>query len=114
VATTALQMVDLFYDSALSTEVRRSTTRNPKPRPFDWREYADDLTREADALWLRGTEVLEHARGLDIQNWSDTDIDQAMEADACAHTDLARSDCFFRLAVNVRAYGLKKEKDCEF
>jgi hypothetical protein len=111
VAAMGLRLTDLFYESGLSTEERRSTTRKPKPRPFDWRDYADTLAREADALWLRGTEVLEHARGLDIPNWSDDDMDDAMEAVACAHTDLARSGCSFRLAVNVRTYGLKKENE---
>ncbi len=53
--------------------------------------------------------MLEAARGLNINAWTNSDIDEALKAVACAHVDLARADCLERLAVNIRAGGLRKE-----
>jgi hypothetical protein len=113
VTALGLRMADLFYDSTPSPEERRLTSRQPKLPQFNWRDYAEGLQLEADDLWLRGTGVLEHARNLDISCWTDEDLDEAMEAVSRAHTDLARAECFNRLAVEVRAWGLKKENDRE-
>jgi hypothetical protein len=111
VSAMGLRLVDLFYDSDLSPEERRWMPRRPRTPRFDWRDYAEGLHSEADGLWLRGVQVLEHARDRETTQWSDDDLDQAMDTVACAQTDLARSDCFFRIAMNARGCGLKEEHE---
>jgi len=110
-AALGLSVADIFYDSDLPPHTRRIAKLAPRPRPFDWRRFADELQDEALDHWLRGTAILEAARGLNISAWTDGDIDEALEAVACAHADLARADALDRLAINIRAGGLRKERD---
>lgn len=111
VAALGLAVRDLFYDADLPPQERRRANLPPRPRAYDWRRFAGELQDKALDHWLRGTAVLETARGLDIDAWTDGDIDEALEAVACAHADLARADCLDRLAVAIRTGGLRKEQE---
>jgi hypothetical protein len=100
-----------FYDAGLDPRERPRAVARPRLRPFDWRRFAGELQDEALDHWLRGTAVLEAARGLDSSTWTAGETDDALEAVTCAHADLARAECLDRLAVNIRAGGLRKEQE---
>lgn len=110
-AALGLSVADIFYDSDLPRCERLRAKLTPKPKPLDWRRFAGELQDEAVDHWLRGTVVLEAARGLNITEWTDADIEEALEAITCARADLARADCLDRLAFNIRAGGLREELD---
>lgn len=103
-----LSLKHLFYDSALSREQRWKT--RSRTRRFDWRRFAGELEDDAMDHWLRAETVLKSARYLSIAEWTDEDLDAAIEAVCCAHADLARADALDRLAVNIRIGGLRKEQ----
>lgn len=111
VAALGLAVRDLFYDADLPPQERRRAKLPPRPRAYDWRRFAGELHDKALDHWLRGTAVLEAARGLPITEWTDADLDEAWKAVGRAYEDLDRADQLDRLAVTIRAQGLRKERE---
>lgn len=112
VASLGLTVSDLFHDAVLSPHERRRARLAPKkPRPYDWRCFANEVQDKAMDHWLRGTAVLEASRGLDITDWTDADLDEAWKAVGRAQADHDRADQLDRLALTIRAQGLRKERE---
>jgi hypothetical protein len=105
-AVLGLTVQDLFYDSGTD---RRSRRPAPKPRRLDWRKTAAAFMGHADSLWLRATNVLDAARGLDCSALTDEEIETAMDAVARAYADLERAELLRDVACSVRLRGLIAE-----
>jgi hypothetical protein len=108
-ASLALTLQDLFFDSAKDPRARRRP--GPKPRRLDWRKTAAAFMGHADALYLRASNVLEAAKGLDCSTWTDADIETAMNAVASAYQDLERAELLKDVACMIRLRGLTLEEE---
>ncbi len=59
----------------------------------------------------RAQSVLETAKGLKTEEWTDDDVEMAMNAVSRAYADLERVDFLDGLAFHFRSQGLKKERE---
>ncbi len=85
----------------------------PRPRPWrvDWWRTAFEFQFYADGQWLRAQSVLEAAKGLKTEEWTDDDVEMAMNAVGRAYADVERADFLETLAFHFRSEGLKKEAE---
>ncbi len=85
----------------------------PKSRPWrlDWWRTAFEFQFYADGQWLRAQSVLETAKGLKTEEWTDDDVEMAMNAVSRAYADLERVDFLEGLAFHFRSQGLKEERE---
>ena len=101
---------DLFFGHPTLSPTRRTAKGRPHSFEFNWREYSNELFYHAEGFFLRGERVLNAARNLDISQWTDEDLTQAMEAVCGAHSSLALANRLEDLAFDLRCDGLKKEQ----
>ncbi len=111
VAALVVSVQDLFYDATLPPQERCPFRQEPKLWRFDWRRTAAAFMGHAEALWLRGTAVLETARGLDCSTWTDADLAAAVNAVASAYHDLERAELLRDVAFKIRLRGLLAEQE---
>ncbi len=98
-----------FYDEGERKE--RITTKEPKPRPYNWRRFSFQLHLKALDLRLRGEAVKNAAKDLDISAWTEVDLEEAWKALDRAQADLDRADQLDRLDFTICAHGLKQERE---
>ena len=110
-AALSIRVAELFPADPQQNPRRKRTKLLPKPWRYDWRQTASNFQFFADMLWLRSCSVLEAARGLNTQGWTDDDLDMAMNAVSRAYADLERVDFLEGLAFHFRSQGLKKEAE---
>lgn len=109
-AALGLAVRDLFYDAGLPPHKRRQDQPRP-PKRFDFRKAAAEYQDYALGLRLRAESVLSAARGLNITECTDADLDEAWKAVGRAYEDLDRADQLDRLAFTIRAQGLRTEQE---
>jgi hypothetical protein len=102
-----LSLADLFYSRQDENALPRPT-RSASQR-VGGRATAFRLQLHGFALWLRAESVLGMAHPLDISDWSDKELNIAIEAVAKAYADIERSELLEGVAVNLRARTLRKE-----
>ena len=110
-AALGIRVAELFPDTPEQGPKQKRTKPGPKPWRYDWRQTALDFQFYADMLWVRSRSVLEAARGLNTEKWTDDDVDMAMNAVSQAYADLERADFLEGLAFHFRIQGLKKEAE---
>ncbi len=106
-----IRVAELFADAPRQSSRQKRTKPGPKPWRYDWRQTASDFQFHGDMLGLRSCSVLEAARGLTTQEWTDDDVEMAMNAVSRAYADLERVDFLEGLAFHFRSQGLKKERE---
>jgi hypothetical protein len=80
---------------------------------WPWRELANRLEEGAERLEARAEAILAKAQGLHtVEEWTEEDLDAAMEAVARAYRDRARAELLRDAAVELRRKGLSKEAAC--
>ena len=82
----------------------------PRPRRLDWRQTAADLQDHALSLRLRANSVLEAAKGLDISQWSEADLDVAITSIGYIYEDLKWTEALEAVAFDLRVRGLEQER----
>lgn len=86
------------------------TSRQPRlPRPLRERALDFRLQLHAFDLRLRAEFIVAAGTGVDVDEWSESDRDEAMECIACAHADNERADVLDDVAFTVRIQKLAKE-----
>ena len=103
-----IEVRDLFYKAPPT--LRAQKRRQDRPWRFDWRRTAFEFQFYADGLWLRAQSVLEAAKGLKTDEWTDEDFDIAINAVARAYADLEWADVLEGVAFKLRVRGLNKER----
>ena len=102
---------DLFYDAIDADQPKQPLPqRHSSDQPFDWRSVTNELFFHADGFWLRGDKVLNAARGLDVTNWTEEELNQAMEAVSEAYANIALATRLEDLAFDLRCEELTKEQ----
>ena len=102
-----LSVADLF-DSRTKVAARPKQRHSVTQR-LGWQEVAYRLQSHAFALWIRAESVLGAAHALDSFNWSDDELNIAIDAVAKAYGDIERADLLEDVAVTLRARHLHKE-----
>jgi len=112
-----LTVRDLFYDSSPDPGAWQSARRGRRkphceerrPRLGLWRQIASNYENLALSYRLRAERVLSLARGLDISQWTDGQVEKALNAINRAYWDLGRADELEAVAFTLRTRGLAQE-----
>ncbi len=102
-ASVDIALADLFPQSA-SGPIQRQEFRT------DWRKTARRFEDYAWGLRFRAEKVLEAAKGLDTNQWSNLEWDAACRAVGKTHADQERAEMLLDVAAMIRHRGLVKEK----
>ncbi len=99
-----------FADLWPGREPRRRPRRPiHKPWRYDWRRTSRDVLNHADALFLRAESVLAVAQHLNINDWSEAELDAALCAVSRAYQDRELVELFADLGFHLRLRGLAQE-----
>ena len=103
-----LSVGELFSD--VPRKGRGGARRRQQPWCFNWERAAFEFKFYADGLWLRSEAVLDAAKNLAIDDWTEHELEQAMNAVAKAYADRERGDVLEEVAFRIRERGLNMEK----
>lgn len=99
-----LELKDLFSD-------REASRRHDlQPRRANWRRQASELLHDAEAIAYRAELTLSAATGLSIADWTEEELDAAVNAVAGVYQDIERAALFRDCAFTLRARGLAGEQ----
>lgn len=104
-----IEVKDLFFDRPMTRQGK--FTGAPQSRRSNWRATAAVLAQHALGLYLRSESILEGAKQLEIANWSEQDLDQAMKAVSLAYANAERGALLDEVAYSLRAKGLNAERE---
>lgn len=108
-AALGLTLSDLFYDGGIIPRERRPAP--PQPWHFDWRRASSEFLHHAEGLRIRAEAVLDAARGLSTAEWSDSDLEGAMNAVCRVRGNLEWAEVLEDVAFDIRAHAIATERE---
>ena len=106
-----LRTKDLFYDGNSDQQQPRPRRPIHKPWRYDWRRVSADLLFHAESLQIRTETTLAVTQHLNIDDWTDDELDATLRTVNRAYKDLERAEFLWDVSFNLRTRGLALERE---
>ena len=98
---------DLFYNSRSPSP--KQSPHTPPQKRSDWRHFSHAMLFVAEGLYVRGQRVLQAAKGLNINTWTDAELSLALDSVSHAMDNMRQSENLEDFVVHYRHNKLQED-----